>query len=278
MRFASVVHDGKPDWGFVEGGELALLGGHWPSLRDAIAADCLAEAKSRARSAPRLPLASMKWRPLIDQPAKIICVGLNYESHRRETGRAVVQNPTVFTRFADSQTAHEAPILMPAVSEKLDYEGELAVIIGKGGRSIPADKALEHVAGYSCYNDGSVRDWQAHTIQFTPGKNFPETGAFGPWMVTPDEFGPLGPQRLQTRLNGQVMQDALLDDMIFPVPRLIEYISTFTALSPGDVIVSGTPGGVGAKREPPVFMKVGDRVEVEIDGIGTLVNSVARAA
>jgi len=161
-------------------------------------------------------------------------------------------------------------------SNKLDYEGELAVVIGQGGRRIPADKALDHVAGYSCYNDGSVRDWQAHTIQFSPGKNWPETGAFGPWLVTPDEFGPLGPQRLQTRLNGEVMQDAHLSDMIFPVPRLIEYISTFTPLNPGDVIVSGTPGGVGARRDPPVFMKEGDIVEVEIDGIGTLVNSIER--
>lgn len=278
MRLASVENDGKPNWGVVDGDELALLGGHWPSLRDAIAADGLAEAKSRAQSAPRLPLAKVTWRPLIDRPAKILCVGLNYENHRLETGRAVVQYPTIFTRFADSQTAHEAPILMPAVSDKLDYEGELAVIIGKSGRSIPADEALDHVAGYSCYNDGSVRDWQSHTIQFTPGKNFPETGAFGPWMVTPDEFGPPGPQRLQTRLNGQVMQDAVLADMIFPVPRLIEYISTFTTLAPGDVIVTGTPGGVGLKREPPVFMEVGDRIEVEIDGIGTLVNSISRAA
>ncbi len=278
MRFASIEHNGNADWGLIEGEELALLGAHWPSLRDAIAAGGLAEAKARAASAPRVPLAGVTWRPLIDQPAKIICVGLNYENHRRETGRAEVGNPTIFTRFADSQTAHEARLLMPAVSEDLDYEGELAVIIGTGGRNIPADRALDHVAGYSCYNDGSVRDWQAHTIQFTPGKNFPETGAFGPWLVTPDEFGPLGPQRLQTRLNGQVMQDALLEDMIFPVPRLIEYISTFTPLAPGDVIVSGTPGGVGSKRQPPVFMKVGDRIEVEIDGIGTLANTIARQA
>lgn len=278
MRLASVKIGDKSNWGVVEDDELVLLGERWPSLLDALAVAGLDEARTLAASSPRISLASVRWQPVIDKPGKILCVGLNYEDHRRETGRAVVANPTIFTRFADSQAAHDAAILMPAVSDRLDYEGELAVIIGKGGRNIPAAQAMEHVAGYSCYNDGSVRDWQSHSIQFTPGKNFPETGAFGPWMVTPDEFGPLGSQRLQTRLNGQVMQDALLQDMVFPVPRLIEYISTFTPLSPGDVIVSGTPGGVGAKREPPVFMKVGDRVEVEIDGIGTLANSIARAA
>jgi len=134
--------------------------------------------------------------------------------------------------------------------------------------------ALDRVAGYACYNDGTIRDWQAHTIQFTAGKTWPQTGAFGPWMVTPDEFGDLGPQRLRTRLNGEVMQDAVLADMIFPVPQLIAYISTFTPLAPGDVIVSGTPGGVGNKRNPPVYMKPGDRVEVEIDGIGTVSNGI----
>lgn len=276
MRFASFTFNGKDSWGCVLEAEVTLLHDRWPSLRAAIAAGALAEAGTVA--APTAPLDGVTWRPLIPDPAKILCVGLNYENHRKETGRAVVSNPTIFTRFADSQTAQNAAILMPSVSDRLDYEGELAVVIGTGGRSIAAADALDHVAGYSCYNDGSVRDWQNHTIQFTPGKNFPETGAFGPWLVTPDEFGPLGEQRLQTRLNGVVMQDALLSDMIFSVPQLIEYISTFTPLNPGDVIVSGTPGGVGAKREPPVFMKQGDQVEIEIDRIGTLVNGIARAA
>ena len=277
MRFASVAIDGIENWGAVLDNEIALLGHRWPSLRHAIAAGALADAAAEAKTARKVALSDVEWRPLIADPAKILCVGLNYEDHRKETGRAVVAHPTIFTRFADSQTAHDAAIVMPAVSEKLDYEGELAVIIGVSGRNIPASKALDHVAGYSCYNDGSVRDWQNHSIQFTPGKNFPETGAFGPWLVTPDAFGPLGPQRLQTRLNGEVMQDALLENMIFSVPTIIEYVSTFTQLSPGDVIVSGTPGGVGAKRIPPVFMKVGDHVEVEIDGIGILKNKISRA-
>lgn len=276
MRFATFENDGSSAWGMIDGETVAVLTDHSPSLRAAIAGGGLAAAASAAASAPRVPLRGLRYRPLIGHPGKILCVGLNYEDHRKETGRALVGNPTIFTRFADSQTAHEGAILMPKVSDKLDYEGELAVVIGKAGRHIRAEDALDHVAGYSCYNDGSVRDWQAHTIQFTPGKNFPQTGAFGPWLVTPDEFGPLGPQRIQTRLNDVVMQDAVLRDMIFPVPQLIEYISTFTPLSPGDVIVSGTPGGVGAKRQPPVFMAVGDRVEVEIDGIGILVNSIAR--
>ncbi len=250
----------------------------WLSLAEAIAAGALASRDYFTADGARLPLDTLAWRPLIPNPGKILCVGLNYENHRKETGRAVVENPTIFTRFADSQTGHRADIVMPLESDRLDYEGELAVVIGRGGRRIPAARALDHVAGFSCYNDGSVRDWQNHTIQFTPGKNWPETGAFGPWLVTPDEFGAIGPQRIRTRLNGEVMQDAVLADMIFPVARLIEYISTFTPLSPGDVIVSGTPGGVGAKRNPPVFMKPGDTVEIEIDGIGILSNGIARRA
>ena len=274
MRFATLKIDGKEKWGVVDGDEIALVD-KWPTLLDAIAAGALADIRAEA-GARRVAVKDAEWLPVITRPGKILCVGLNYENHRKETGRAVVENPTIFTRFADSQAGHQSAIVLPPESDKLDYEGELAVIVGRGGRRIAAADALDHVAGYSCYNDGSIRDWQAHSIQFIPGKNWPETGAFGPWLVTPDEFGPLGPQRLQTRLNGEVMQEASLADMIFPVTRLIEYVSTFTPLSPGDVIVSGTPGGVGAKREPPVFMKEGDTVEVEIDGIGTLVNSIVR--
>ena len=275
MKFASIFVNGSSAWGLVDGEEIAILSSY-ASLREAIAADALGDSTATAGRPSRVSINEVEWLPVIPDPAKIICVGLNYENHRKETGRAVVANPTIFTRFADSQTGHRRDIVLPPESGQLDFEGELAVVIGRAGRRIPAAEALSYVAGYSCYNDGSVRDWQAHTIQFTPGKNWPETGAFGPWMVTPDEFGPLGPQRLQTRLNGEVMQDAALSDMIFPVPQLIEYISTFTPLSPGDVIVSGTPGGVGAKRNPQVFMKPGDVVEVEIDGVGTLSNTIAR--
>lgn len=276
MRFASIEVDGLARWGMVYGNAITLID-RLPTLQHAIAEGALTEAGSFL-SDIRIPIDEAHWLPVIPAPAKIICVGLNYENHRRETGRSIVSHPTIFTRFADSQTAHLREILLPPETDQLDYEGELAVIIGTGGRRITEDRAFMHVAGYSCYNDASVRDWQAHTIQFTPGKNWPETGSFGPWMVTPDEFGPLGPKRIQTRLNGRVMQDAILSEMIFSVPRLIAYISTFTFLSPGDVIVSGTPGGVGAKRDPKVFMKEDDRVEVEIDGIGTLTNTIIRRA
>ena len=277
MRFASFVHRGKQCWGAIFAEEAAPLDAHWPSLRSAIGNDALGRAAQLGGTVARIPLGEIDWLPPIPQPGKILCVGLNYEDHRRETGRAMSGHPTIFTRFADSQTAHEAPMLLPTISDMLDYEAELAIVIGRGGRFIPAADALGHVAGFSCYNDGSVRDWQRHTSQFTPGKNFPGTGSFGPWLVTPDEFGPVGEQNLICRLNGEIMQQAKLDQMIFPVEDLIAYCSTFTPLSPGDVIVTGTPGGVGAARKPPLFMKEGDRVEVEIDGIGRLGNRVKRA-
>ena len=275
MRFCTFEYQGTDAWGLVEDGQVWRQQG-WPTLRDAIAAGVLVSPGQLDRTGTPLALDAIRFRPLIPNPGKILCVGHNYEMHRLETGRAAVGHPTIFVRFPDSQVAHGADIVQPPESDRLDYEGELAVVIGKPGRRIPASAALAHVAGYSCYNDASVRDWQAHTIQFTPGKTWPETGAFGPWLVTPDEFGPLGPQRLQTRLNGAVMQEAQLSDMIFPVATLIEYISTFTPLAPGDVIVSGTPGGVGNKRDPQVFMKPGDRVEIEIDRIGILSNGITR--
>lgn len=275
MRLVTFGWRGREAWGRVEGDDVLPLDTVFPSLRAAVEAGALnAERLSGAGGDP-IPLDEIEFLPVVPNPGKILCIGLNYENHRRETGRAEVRNPTVFTRFADSQVGHLMPIRRPRESAELDYEGELAIVIGTGGRRIPAATALRHIAGYACYNDGSVRDWQAHTIQFTPGKNFPLTGAFGPWLVTPDEFGKPEAQRLQTRLNGTVMQDAVLRDMIFPIDRLIEYCSTFTLLSPGDVIVTGTPGGVGAKRDPQVFMKPGDLVEVEIEGIGVLRNEIA---
>lgn len=275
MRYATFRVGEEARWGRIEGDHIRALDDVHPTLRSAIVAGALSTDAIRQAGGEAIKVADIAFLPLIPDPGKILCVGLNYENHRKETGRAEVVNPTIFTRFADSQTGHRTAILRPRESTKLDYEGELAIVIGKGGRRIPAGDALDHIAGYSCYNDGSVRDWQAHTIQFTPGKNFPGTGAFGPWLVTPDEFGEPRDQRLQTRLNGEIMQDAVLADMIFPIARLVEYCSTFTPLSPGDVIVTGTPGGVGAKRDPQVFMKPGDRIEVEIDGIGILENEIA---
>ena len=191
-----------------------------------------------------------------------------------ETNRTIEENPVIFHRFPDSQTAHLQPMQTPHVSTKLDYEGELAVVIGRSGWKIPEDRAMEHVAGYACYNDASIRDWQRHTSQFTPGKNFPHTGSFGPWLVTAEEIPDPSSLSLTTRLNGEVMQHATTDMLIFTIPVLINYISRFTRLEPGDVISTGTPGGVGFKRDPQIFMKSGDRVEVEISGIGTLTNSI----
>lgn len=279
MRFATFQIKGAPSWGLIAGEEAvdlaAVLRGRYPDLKSAIAAGALDEAAAAAADAPRHRLTAITWLPVLPNPDKILCVGLNYEMHRKETGRAEVENPTIFTRFANSQIGHGADIVRPRLSHELDFEGELAVIIGKPGRHIAREDAFGHVAGYACYNDGSVRDFQRHTHQFTPGKNFPGTGAFGPWMMTPDELGELGPQRLQTRVNGQVVQDATFDQMIFDIPRIIEYCSAFTRLEPGDVIATGTPGGVGAKRNPPLWLKPGDTVEVEIDGLGTLRNGVA---
>lgn len=282
MKFASFEVNGAESWGLIDGEQAvdlgALLRDRFPDLKSAIAAGTLTELASLAGNAARYPVASIIWLPVIPNPDKILCIGLNYENHRLETGRSEVENPTVFGRFANSQTGHLANIIRPRVSKDLDFEGELAVIIGKPGRYIARKDAWNHIAGYACYNEGSVRDFQRHTHQFTPGKNFPQTGAFGPWMVTPDEAGDLAPLRLQTRLNGQVVQEATISQMIFDIPRQIEYCSSFTRLEPGDVIVTGTPGGVGSRRTPPLWMKPGDIVEVEIDRIGLLRNGIADEA
>lgn len=275
MRIVSFLYEGRAGYGLILGEEVAFdPGAAWPDLRSVLEADALAGLASLATSGKRVPLSAVTLLPVIPNPGKILCVGLNYETHRRETGRAVVENPTIFTRFADSQAAHGQPLLRPKVSTDFDFEGELAVVIGKGGRYIPREQAMQHVAGYSCYNDGSVRDFQRHTIQFTPGKNFPQTGGFGPWLVTADEVPDLNALHLTTRVNGAVVQEAGLDHMIFDVPQIIAYCSSFTPLSPGDVIASGTPGGVGAKRNPPLWLKPGDTVDVEITGIGLLRNGV----
>jgi 2-keto-4-pentenoate hydratase/2-oxohepta-3-ene-1,7-dioic acid hydratase in catechol pathway len=275
VRYATFMIDGQARWGRVDDNRVVSLDGFFPSLKAAIESGAVATGELAQAIGASSALDEIEFLPVLPDPAKILCVGLNYENHRRETGRSQVAHPTMFTRFADSQIGHRRSIARPRESTQLDYEGELAIVIGMGGRRIPAASAIRHVAGYSCYNDASIRDWQAHTIQFTPGKNFPGTGAFGPWMVTPDEFGLPGTQRIQTRLNGRVMQDATLDQMIFPIGVIVEYCSSFTRLSPGDVIVTGTPGGVGVKRNPQVFMESGDHIEVEIEGIGILENHVA---
>lgn len=224
-----------------------------------------------------LSFSDIIFLPVIPDPEKIMCVGLNYVEHKKETGRPDVDNPTIFTRFADSQVAHMQPLIKPDNSDRFDYEAEMAIIIGKGGRFISEDEALSHIAGYACYNDGSIRNYQRHTSQYTPGKTFPGTGGFGPYMVTPSEVGDYRKLPIELRLNGNIMQKATLADLIFPIPRLISYISEFTALSSGDVIVTGTPGGVGDKRNPPVYMVPGDIVEVDIGMLGVLRNPIIAA-
>ena len=270
--FGAVVDDGIIDL-------TAMLPGRPRCLRTAIAGGQMASAMEYVEGrAPELSSADVIFLPPITDPAKILCVGLNYAKHQAETGRPDVDHPTIFTRFADSQVGHLQPMIKPDQSIRFDYEAELAVVVGQGGRFITEDDALSHVAGYACYNDGSIRDWQRHTSQFTPGKNFPGTGAFGPYLVTPDEVGDYRKLPIESRLNGEVMQKATLADLIFPIPRLLSYISEFTPLSSGDVIVTGTPGGVGDRREPPVYMRPGDVIEVDIGIVGTLVNPIVSVA
>jgi len=279
MRLISFTHGGREAFGVVVGDRIVDLAPHrdavGASLREALARGALPRiAAIAADSQPSLAVADVEFLPVIPDPAKILCVGINYASHVRETGREMPRYPMFFTRFADSQVAHGKPIVRPRASEKLDFEGELAVVIGKTARHVAAADALGYVAGYACYNDGSVRDWQKHTIQFTPGKNFPQTGAFGPWLVTSDEIPDPSQLMLTTRLNGEVVQQARTDDLIFSVGDVIAYCSTFTELRPGDVIITGTTGGVGAFRNPPLWMRAGDVVEVEISGIGVLRNGI----
>lgn len=272
MKYASFLQDGVPGWGVLDGEGVLDLRPVAPTLRAALAAGPLHRAT--AHGLP-VPLAGISLLPPVPDTGRIFCIGLNYVAHREETGRKPTEQPTVFVRFAPSVVGHGAPVLLPRESDQLDFEGELAVIIGKAGRRIPEARALEHVAGYACFLDGSVRDWQYQTSQFTPGKNFDRSGAFGPYLVSADEIGdPNGALKLVTRLNGQEVQATTTDMMIFPVPVLIRYLSTFTELQPGDVIATGTPGGVGFKRTPPLFMQAGDTIEVEIGKVGLLRNVV----
>ena len=220
------------------------------------------------------PLDGARFAPPIPRPGAIWCVGLNYEDHRIETGKAKADYPTLFTRFPVCLVGHGEALLRPRVSEKLDYEGEFAVVIGKPGRHIPEDRALDHVAGYSCFDDASVRDYQAHSTQFGPGKNFYRTGAFGPWIASADEIPDPQALSIETRLNGEVVQRSHTSRMSYPVRELIAYLSRITPLRPGDVIATGTPSGVGVARKPPLYLKPGDLVEVEIERVGTLRNPV----
>ena len=224
-----------------------------------------------------IDLNAVRILPPVPKPPKILCVGLNYDDHLEESGLKKPVYPEIFARFATSLIAHGELIRLPPESSTLDYEAELAVVIGRGGRRIKRDRALDHVAGYSLFNDATIREFQLRTPQWTMGKNFDGTGAFGPWLVTSDALPPgAHGLRIQGRLNGRVMQESSTDKLIFNVPALIEMISVAISLEPGDVIITGTPGGVGAARKPPVFMQPGDVFEVEIEGMGVLSNPVQR--
>ena len=274
MKLVSYEVAGRPDIGLVVGAGVVALGERLGCVDLKSALPRLGEIESLSGQKPDHSIEDIQFLPPIPNPERILCIGLNYMTHLRETGREPPAKPMVFTRFASSQVGHLRPLLRPRVSEQFDFEGELAVVIGRECHYVEPGDAMSVIAGYSCYNDGSIRDWQRHSTQFSPGKNFPRSGSFGPYLVTPDEIADIRACSLVTRLNGMEMQRAVIGDLVFDIPALIAYCSSFTSLSPGDVIVTGTTGGVGAFRKPPVWMKPGDTVEVEIAGVGTLTNSI----
>ena len=278
MKLASYVAGGQPAFGRVEGGGVVTLsdrmGDRNITLKDSLAEDGLLDEllKLAEGAEPDRNLDGLTFLPTITNPGKILCVGINYRSHAAEHGHAVAEKPNIFTKFTDCLTGHEGEMWRPKASVQLDFEGELVVVIGKGGRAIAATDALSHVAGYTCFCDGSVRDFIKTSL--ITGKNFPATSPLGPWMVTADEIPDPSKLTLTTRLNGQVMQHSGTDMLMHDVPALIAYCSAFTPLSPGDIIATGTPEGIGARRTPPVWMKAGDVLEVEISNIGTLRNRI----
>ena len=288
MKLLSFIHQGRETWGAViEPNGLVDLGRLMPQhagLVEYIASgDYLQVRQHTAGRSADCSLDDITYLPVIPRPEKIVCAVRNYMDHHQEVlaagmHRELSEQPPIFLRVWRSQVAHGQPIIRPKVSESLDWEGELAVIIGKGGRDIAEADAFNHVAGYACYNDGSIREWQFHAKQIASGKNFESTGGFGPWMVTADEIAPNQALKLVTRLNGEVVQSSHTGHMIFPTAKLISYASTIFTLVAGDVIVTGTPAGVGWSRKPPRFMKPGDVCEVEIEGIGTLRNPIAAQA
>ncbi|CAM4044136.1 fumarylacetoacetate hydrolase family protein [Bordetella muralis] len=283
MKLVSYFWQGGESWGAVVDGsvrDLARVSGI-ATLAEFLGSDHFAEREALAARAPVVaPFEQMTLLPVIPRPEKIVCVVRNYLDHHREVvavglDLSLSEQPPIFIRVWRSQCAHNAPIIRPAVSDSLDWEGELAVVIGRGGRDIPEAQAHEHVAGYACYNDASVREWQFHAKQIAAGKNFESTGAFGPWMVTADEI-PFGTKlKLQTQVNGRTVQSSDTSHMIFGVAKLINYASTLFTLSPGDVLVTGTPAGVGYSNQPPTYLQPGDVCEVSIERVGTLRNVVA---
>ena len=281
MKLVTFDESGALRFGLVVDGGIADATGWLPgvsSLRQVLLEGRLRELEPLSAARPDHAVDEVRFLPPIPDPQRIVCVGINYDAHRIETDRKTSSFPTLFIRWPSSLVGHQRPLLRPVASERFDFEGELAVVIGRPARRVSREDAMTYVAGYSCFLDGSVRDFQRHTSQFTPGKNFDESGGFGPWLTTADEVGDPSKLHLQTRLNGQTVQSAPTRDLIFDVPRLIEYISTFTTLEPGDVIATGTPGGVGDRRNPPLYLKDGDRLEVEVLGVGRLEHPIVDEA
>jgi 2-keto-4-pentenoate hydratase/2-oxohepta-3-ene-1,7-dioic acid hydratase in catechol pathway len=273
MKVASYLADGVPAFGVVSGDGVVTMNDRLTqrhaSLREALAAGALDEMRRIAKDArPDHNFAGLQMLPVIPQPGKTLCVGINYQSHAAEQGAGGAAKPNIFTKFGDVLIGHNGEMVRPKASIEFDYEGELVVIMGRGGRAIKQEHALDYVAGYACGCDTSVRDFIKASL--VTGKNFPQSSPVGPWMVTADEIPDPAKLTLTTRLNGQQVQQSGVDMLIYSVPALIEYLSAFTPLAPGDIIFTGTPDGIGAKRTPPLWMKDGDVIEVEISKIGTL--------
>ncbi|MGB5332993.1 MAG: fumarylacetoacetate hydrolase family protein [Woeseiaceae bacterium] len=277
MQLVSFKRDGELSYGLMDGVRVreasAEFRERFGDLRAVIAAGAEPELADNTGGAV-YSASDLQFAPVIPNPDKILCVGVNYRPHIEEMGRQVPEHPVVFVRFPASLVGHNEPILRPRASQQFDFEGELAVVIGKRARHVKRDDALDYVAGYCCFMDGSIRDWQRHTPQFTPGKNFHRSGAIGPCIATADEIPDPSVLQLTTFVNGEAMQRGQVADLVFDIPALIEYCSTFAELLPGDIIATGTPGGVGAARTPPVWLQPGDTVDVEIPGVGRLRNPV----
>ncbi len=271
MKLLSFAAGGRELFGALRGDGVITLNeriGH-PSLAAALAAGGVEALRQAAQGvAPDRKLAEIAFRPVIPQPNKILCAGVNYRAHAAEVSRELPKQPSMFIRFTDTLVGHDGAMIRPNLSDNFDYEGELALVIGKAGRHIPPERALDHVAGYTIFVDGSVRDYQKFSV--TSGKNWPGTGPLGPWLVTTDEIPDPSKLTLTTRLNGIEVQHSGTDKLIYSIPQIVSFCSDFTALSPGDVIATGTPEGVGHGRKPPLWMKPGDTLEVEITGIGIL--------
>ncbi len=278
MKLVKISRGGRVAEGFLDGDTVYVSGG-WVDGPAAAAPFTLTRvshlAALRAAATETVALADVVLEAPIDPAAKLICVGVNYRDHATEIKADEATSPMIFTRFHDSIVAPGAPILRPKVSQNFDFEGEIAVVIGRAARNVALDDAMSYVGGYSAFMDGSIRDYQKHSV--TAGKNFWQTGSLGPWFVPAADFAPLDPA-LKTRLNGEVVQSSHASLMIFDIKTVIEYLSRWTELRPGDVIATGTPGGVGARRIPPLWMKPGDRIEVEVEGVGILANPVVDAA